>query len=102
MADVYAYRGSKGTGDIIIKEVSCAMPSSNMTWPSVRLSVCPIIHPWHGGNNHVAIDFIVQHIRTKLGQHYLRKIYPNVCVIQSTFQVCSYFVYTECNNNVQR
>jgi hypothetical protein len=32
----------------------------------------------------------------------LRKIYPNVYVIQSTFQVCSYFVYTECSNNVQR
>jgi hypothetical protein len=44
----------------------------------------------------------VQHIRTKLGQHDLHKIYPNVYVIQSTFQVCSYFVYTECNNNVQR
>jgi hypothetical protein len=55
-----------------------------------------------GGDNHVAIDLIVQHIRTKLGQHDLRKIYPNVYVIQSTFQVCSYFVYTECSNNVQR
>ncbi len=40
-----------------------------------------------GGDNHVAIDLIVQHIRTKLGQHDLRKIYPNVYVIQSTFQV---------------
>lgn len=40
-----------------------------------------------GGDNHVAVDLIVQHIRTKLGQHDLRKIYPNVFVIQSTFQV---------------
>ena len=40
-----------------------------------------------GGDNHVAIDLIVQHIRTKLGQHDLRKIYPNVFVIQSTFQI---------------
>lgn len=40
-----------------------------------------------GGDNHVAIDLIVQHIRTKLGQHDLRKIYPNVYVIQSTFQM---------------
>ncbi|XP_048317827.1 uridine/cytidine kinase UKL1, chloroplastic isoform X2 [Ziziphus jujuba] len=40
-----------------------------------------------GGDNHVAIDLIVQHIRTKLGQHDLCKIYPNVYVIQSTFQV---------------
>ncbi|KAG6486165.1 hypothetical protein ZIOFF_054735 [Zingiber officinale] len=41
----------------------------------------------HGGDNHVAIDLIVQHIRTKLGQHDLCKIYPNVFVIQSTFQI---------------
>ncbi|KAG4933057.1 hypothetical protein JHK87_047059 [Glycine soja] len=39
-----------------------------------------------GGDNLVAIDLIVQHIRTKLGQHNLCKIYPNVNVIQSTFQ----------------
>lgn len=40
-----------------------------------------------GGENHVAIDLIVQHIGTKLGQHNLCKIYPNLNVIQSTFQV---------------
>ena len=40
-----------------------------------------------GGDNHVAIDLIVQHISTKLGQHNLCKIYPNLYVIQSTFQV---------------
>ncbi|XP_078440911.1 uridine/cytidine kinase UKL1, chloroplastic-like [Wolffia australiana] len=40
-----------------------------------------------GGDNHVAIDLIVQHIRTKLGQHDLCKMYPNVYVIQSTFQI---------------
>ncbi|XP_020589498.1 uridine kinase-like protein 1, chloroplastic isoform X1 [Phalaenopsis equestris] len=40
-----------------------------------------------GGDNHVAIDLIVQHIQTKLGQHDLCKIYPNVFVIQSTFQI---------------
>ncbi|KAK7371887.1 hypothetical protein VNO80_05253 [Phaseolus coccineus] len=40
-----------------------------------------------GRDNHVAIDLIVQHIRTKLGQHDLCKIYPNLYVIQSTFQI---------------
>lgn len=40
-----------------------------------------------GGDNHVAVDLIVQHIRTKLGQHDLCKIYSNVYVIQSTFQI---------------
>ncbi|KAL5665398.1 hypothetical protein ACJX0J_025506, partial [Zea mays] len=33
------------------------------------------------------VDLIVQHIRTKLGQHDLCKIYPNVHVVQSTFQI---------------
>ena len=42
-----------------------------------------------GGDNHVAVDLITQHIHTKLGQHDLCKIYPNVYVIQSTFQVIS-------------
>ncbi|KAK7276996.1 hypothetical protein RIF29_18145 [Crotalaria pallida] len=40
-----------------------------------------------GGDNHVAIDLIVQHIRTKLSQHDLCKIYPNLYVIHSTFQI---------------
>ncbi|CAM8980614.1 unnamed protein product [Rhodiola kirilowii] len=40
-----------------------------------------------GGDNDVAIDLIVQHIQTKLGQHNLSKIYPNIYVIQSTFQI---------------
>lgn len=40
-----------------------------------------------GGDNDVAIDLIVQHIHTKLGQHDLCKIYSNVFVINSTFQV---------------
>ncbi|XAR56825.1 Uracil phosphoribosyltransferase [Bertholletia excelsa] len=40
-----------------------------------------------GGDNHVAIDLIIQHIHTKLGQHDLCKIYPNLKVIQSTFQI---------------
>ncbi|XP_073286352.1 uridine/cytidine kinase UKL1, chloroplastic isoform X1 [Primulina huaijiensis] len=40
-----------------------------------------------GGDNHVAVDLIVQHIHTKLGLHDLCKIYPNVYVIQSTFQI---------------
>ncbi|WOK94473.1 uridine kinase-like protein 4 [Canna indica] len=40
-----------------------------------------------GNDNHVAIDLIVQHIHTKLGQHSLCKIYSNLYVIQSTFQI---------------
>ncbi|KAL1564248.1 Uridine kinase-like protein 5 [Salvia divinorum] len=40
-----------------------------------------------GADNEVAIDLIVQHIRTKLGQHDLCKVYSNVFVIYSTFQI---------------
>ncbi|XP_027357739.1 uridine kinase-like protein 5 isoform X1 [Abrus precatorius] len=40
-----------------------------------------------GGDNDVAIDLIVQNIRMKLGQHDLCKIYPNIFVMCSTFQV---------------
>ncbi|KAM5581806.1 uridine kinase-like protein 5 [Rosa sericea] len=40
-----------------------------------------------GGDNDVAIDLIVQHIHTKLGQHDLCKIYPNLFLIFSTFQI---------------
>ncbi|XP_068665182.1 uridine kinase-like protein 3 [Aristolochia californica] len=40
-----------------------------------------------GGDNEVAINLIVQHIQVKLGQNDLCKIYPNVCVIPSTFQI---------------
>lgn len=40
-----------------------------------------------GADNDVAIDLIVQHIQTKLGQHDLCKIYPNVFVVHATYQV---------------
>ncbi|CAL0321659.1 unnamed protein product [Lupinus luteus] len=40
-----------------------------------------------GGDNEVAIDLIVQNIRMKLGQHDLCKIYPNIVVMLSTFQI---------------
>ncbi|KAE8695660.1 Uridine kinase-like protein 3 [Hibiscus syriacus] len=40
-----------------------------------------------GGDNDVTVDLIVQHILTKLGQHDLCKIYPNINVIFSTFQI---------------
>ncbi|RHN50491.1 putative transferase [Medicago truncatula] len=40
-----------------------------------------------GGDNDVAIDLIIQNIRSKLGQHDMCKIYPNIFVIFSTFQI---------------
>ena len=46
-----------------------------------------IIIPWAKGNNYVAIDLIVQHIRSKLGTDDLRRIYPLLSVIQNNFQI---------------
>lgn len=38
-------------------------------------------------SNIVAIDLITEHIRTKLQQPELRRIYPNLQVIPSNFQI---------------
>jgi hypothetical protein len=46
-----------------------------------------VIIPWQRGDNLVAIDLITEHIRTKLQQSPLRRIYPNLEVIQSNYQV---------------
>merc|ERR1712159_19811 len=45
------------------------------------------IIPWAQGENTVAIDLIVQHIRTKLGQNDLRRIYRNLVVLPPQFQI---------------
>eukprot|EP00667_Euglena_gracilis_P010110 EG_transcript_10288 len=46
-----------------------------------------VIIPWSKGHNPVAIDLIVQHILSKLGQGDLRSVYLNLKVIPSNFQV---------------
>lgn len=46
-----------------------------------------VIIPWQRGDNVVAIDLITEHIRMKLQQPDLRRIYPNLEVIPSTFQI---------------
>jgi len=61
--------------------------------PSFDMFVAPsrrhadVIIPWAAGNNIVAIDLITEHIRTKLGQHALRRIYPNLHVVPSNYQI---------------
>jgi uridine kinase len=46
-----------------------------------------VIIPWAGGENGVAIDLIVQHIRIKLGQEDLRRIFSNLKLLPSNFQI---------------
>ncbi|KAJ0988783.1 hypothetical protein J5N97_007139 [Dioscorea zingiberensis] len=75
-------RDIKGVLDQYAKFVKPAF--ENFILPTKKYA--DIIIP-RGGDNHVAIDLIVQHIHTKLGQHDLCKIYPNLYVIHSTFQI---------------
>jgi hypothetical protein len=59
-----------------------------------------VIIPW-GGDNDVIVNLIVQHIHAKLSQHHMCKLYQNLYVIHSTFQVilltwfycCNFFRY---------
>lgn len=50
-----------------------------------------VIIPWQEGDNIVAIDLVTEHIKTKLQQHSLRRIYPNLEVMPLTKQVCASF-----------
>ncbi|KAM0935961.1 putative transferase [Dioscorea sansibarensis] len=75
-------RDIKGVLDQYAKFVKPAF--ENFILPTKKYA--DIIMP-RGGDNHVAVDLIVQHIHTKLGQHELCKIYSNLYVIHSTFQI---------------
>lgn len=72
--------------------IICDLQYDKFVKPSFEEYILPskkyadIIIP-RGGDNDVAVDLIVQHIRTKLGQHNICKIYPNVFIILLTFQV---------------
>jgi hypothetical protein len=61
----------------------------------VSLQVADIIIPWARGNNVVAIDLIVQHILTKLGQHDLRRIYPTLDILPGNYQVMTLPPYSD-------
>jgi hypothetical protein len=50
-------------------------------------SYADIIIPWQRGDNLVAIDLITQHICSKLRCHDLLRIYPNLELLPSNFQV---------------
>ena len=57
------------------------------TFVSPSKKYADVIIPWAQGENTVAIDLIVQHIRTKLGQNDLRRIYSNLVVLPPQFQI---------------
>ena len=46
-----------------------------------------VIIPWAGGENGVAIDLIVQHIRSKLGHDDLRRLFNNLKLLPSNYQI---------------
>lgn len=53
--------------------------------PSGRFA--DVIIPWGRGDNVVAIDVIAEHIRSKIGTHDLRRVYPNLHVVPVTNQI---------------
>jgi uridine kinase len=57
----------------------------NFVAPSRRHA--DVIIPWQRGDNTVAIDILTEHIRGKLQQPDLRRIYTNLEVIPSNFQI---------------
>jgi uridine kinase len=43
--------------------------------------------PWASSHNLVAVDLTAEHIRLKLRQHPLLRVYPNLHLLPSNFQV---------------
>mmetsp|Transcript_27370 Transcript_27370/g.48754 ORF Transcript_27370/g.48754 Transcript_27370/m.48754 type:complete len:475 (-) Transcript_27370:516-1940(-) len=80
-----AVRG-RDVGGVIEQYTKYVKPSfDQFVAPSRRLA--DIIIPWQRGDNIVAIDLITEHIRSKLRQHDLRRVYPNLEVIPSNYQI---------------
>jgi uridine kinase len=46
-----------------------------------------VIIPWQRGDNLVAIDLITEHIKGKIQQHSLRRLFPNLEVVPSNYQI---------------
>ena len=79
------HRG-RNIGNVIEQYTRFVKPSfDTFVAPSRRYA--DVIIPWQRGDNIVAIDLITEHIRTKMQQHTLRRIYPNLEVIPSNYQV---------------
>ena len=80
-----AERGRDGEG-VIQQYFRFVKPAfDQFVAPSRRYA--DLIIPWQRGDNVVAIDLITEHIRTKLQQHDLRRIYTNLEVLPSNFQI---------------
>lgn len=80
-----AARG-RDVGGVIEQYTKFVKPAFDMfVAPSRRHA--DVIIPWQRGDNLVAIDLITEHIRSKLQQPDLLRIYPNLHVIPSNFQI---------------
>lgn len=80
-----AVRG-RDVGGVIEQYTKFVKPSfDQFVGPSRRYA--DVIIPWQRGDNMVAIDLITEHMRLKLKQHELLRIYPNLEVIPSNYQI---------------
>ncbi|KAL6744717.1 uracil phosphoribosyltransferase-domain-containing protein [Haematococcus lacustris] len=79
-----AHRG-RDVGGVIEQYTRFVKPMfDQFIGPSRRFA--DIIIPWQRGDNIVAIDLITEHIRLKLKQDDLLRVYPNLEVMPSTYQ----------------
>eukprot|EP00929_Paragymnodinium_shiwhaense_P077793 TRINITY_DN4013_c0_g1_i1.p1 TRINITY_DN4013_c0_g1~~TRINITY_DN4013_c0_g1_i1.p1 ORF type:complete len:522 (-),score=85.84 TRINITY_DN4013_c0_g1_i1:169-1734(-) len=74
----------RDVGGVISAYTRFVKPSFDMYVLPSKLNADVVI-PWRE-DNMVAVDLITQHIRSKLAQHDLRRIYPNLHVMPSTKQ----------------
>lgn len=83
-----AVRGRDVAG-VIAQYTTFVKPSfDQFIAPSRRFA--DVIIPWARGDNHMAIDLIVQHIRSKLKDTPLKRVYPNQLeIIPSSYQIRS-------------
>eukprot|EP00892_Ulva_mutabilis_P000898 jgi/Ulvmu1/10809/UM069_0045.1 len=80
-----AYRG-RDMSDVIAQYTRFVKPShDDYIAPSKRCA--DIIIPWHRGDNLVAVDLIVGHLKSHIVNDVLLSEFPNLHLVESTFQM---------------
>lgn len=80
-----AHRG-RNMADVIAQYTRFVKPShDDYIAPSKRAA--DLIIPWHRGDNLVAVDLIVGHLKSHIVNDVLLSEYPNLHLVESTFQM---------------
>lgn len=70
----------------VIKQYTTTVKPAFDAYVAPSRKFADIIMPFGRGDNLVAVDLITEHIRSRLRQHDLKGLYPNLEVIPSNFQ----------------